>query len=186
MATQARLKSTDTLAEINAQIERLDNPVHRHMLEVMRDHFWAEVVWDVPAIIATLTTSEPILYRFQGGAFLGIDGDRLESREAVQELYDNSRDAGVVIGPMENLTYTFGANGVAQECIQHGVFPGGALLGLAEVDADKWYHIGFYTAVYNPFDKENRYMTGEIMYAANKPLTLEEVDPATASEITGL
>ncbi|WP_432197516.1 hypothetical protein [Streptomyces sp. bgisy027] len=187
MATRAFPKATDTINEINAVIEGLDNPVHRHMLETARDHYWAEVVWDVPAIVATLAPTTPVLYRFQGGAFLGMDGLRVESREAAQAMYESTRDSGMTIGPMKELKLTFGSEGISQECLQYAVIPGGGLPGLAEqVDPDKWYLVSWYATTYSPFDAENRYMTGEFCYAANQPLTIEEVDRGVAKELIGL
>lgn len=187
MATRTLPKATDTLTEINAVIERLDNPVHRHMLETARDHYWAEVTWDVPAIVATLAPTAPILYRFQGGAFLGIDGMRVETREAAHAMYESTRDSGMTIGPMKDLQLTFGSQGISQECLQYAVLQGSGLPGLAEqVAPDKWYLVSWYAATFSPFDVENRYMTGEIVYAANKPLTIEEVDRGVGKELIGL
>lgn len=187
MTTRVLPKVTDTLAEINTLIERLDNPVHRHMLEQARDHYWAEVVWDVPAIMATMSTTTPLFYRFQGGAFLGVDGERVEGWAAVQAMYEQSRDAGMVIGPMEQINWTFGPSGLSQEGVLNAIFPGAAMPGLAEqVDPDKFYLVSWYAVTYNPFDEGNRHMTGEIIYAANKPLTLEEVDPGAGKELIGI
>lgn len=186
MTTRVLPKVTDTLAEINAVIEGIDNPVHRHMLEVARDHYWGEVFWDVPAIMATLSPTAPIVYRFQGGAFMGLDGEGIESREATQAMYEGARDSGLVIGPMEQLNWTFGPNGVGCEGILHNIFPGSALPGLAEqVDSEKFYLVSFYANTFTPFDEENRYMTGEIFYSGNKPLAVEEVDPAVGKERFG-
>src|SRR5438094_2271975 len=144
MTTRVLPKATDTIAEINAVIERLDNTVDRRMLEQARDHYWAEVIWDVPAVMATLSPTAPILYRFQGGAFLGIDGMRIETREATHAMYESARDSGITIGPMEQLNWTFGPNGISQEGVLHAVLPGAGLPGLAEqVEPDKWYLVSW-------------------------------------------
>ena len=45
MSAIIRPRASDTIAEINAFAETLDNPDHRRMLEVSRDHYWGEVVW---------------------------------------------------------------------------------------------------------------------------------------------
>jgi len=187
MTTRVLPKATDTVAEINALLEGLDNPVHKHMLSVVRDHYWAEVVWDVPAIMATLSPTAPIHYRFHGGAFLGLDGMTVETRETTQALYESTRDVGVTIGPMEQMKCAVGANGTFQEVLVSAVFPGSLMPGLADqVDPEKFYLVSWYQSVYNPFDEENRYMTGEIVYNANTPLSIEEVDRDFGKEITGI
>ncbi len=186
MATPVLPKATDTLAEIDAFIETIDDPVYRFMLEQARDHYWAEVVWDVPAIMKTLSTTEPILYRMHGGVFMGVDGQRVEGFEGAQAMYEQARDGGMVIGAMEDLTWGFGPSGLAQEAILNAVFPGVALPGLPDVDPEKWYYLRWHGATFNPFDASQRYMTGEFIFAADKPLTIEEVDRSVGQQIIGL
>ncbi len=92
MSTVQIPKASETLAELNAMAAKLDNPVHRRMHEVVRDHWWAEVNWDIETIMATL--AEPIDYRFHGTAFLdGNDGTRVTSLGDVRAMYEEPATA---------------------------------------------------------------------------------------------
>src|SRR2546430_320783 len=98
MQTQ-RGTSTTTLAEMNALIETLEDPAHRRMLENVRDHFWAEVTWDIPAIMDTFSPTETIVHQFRGGHYMGVDGYASVGRDVVQAFYEQARDERVTIGP---------------------------------------------------------------------------------------
>src|SRR3546814_18041053 len=70
----------DSLTRINEEIERRSNPRDRTMLEIYRDHWWAEVNNDVDAIMATLP-KDKVTYLFDGlGSMLQIG--RGKSRES--------------------------------------------------------------------------------------------------------
>ena len=132
---------------------------------------------------------------FHGSIFANSSPDFLESERRQTSFVnpgaiigkDASEDVGVTIGPMEQIKCAVGANGTFQEVLVSAVFPGSLMPGLADqVDPEKFYLVSWYQSVYNPFDEENRYMTGEIVYNANTPLSIEEVDRDFGKEITGI
>ncbi len=181
MSTVQIPKASETLAELNAMAAKLDNPVHRRMHEVVRDHWWAEVNWDIETIMATL--AEPIDYRFHGAAFIGSDGTRVISLGDVRAMYEGARDSGVKVGAMRELNVSHGPTGMGIDTILCNVVPGTRIVG-HDVDPDGQYYVSWHSNLFFPFDSECRYMLGEWTYGANQPLVLEPIDDAGAAALT--
>ncbi len=184
MSAIIRPRASDTIAEINALAETLDNPDHRRMLEVSRDHYWGEVVWNIDGIMATLSPTEPISYRFHGGSFLGTDGMTVGSIAEARTLYEGARDSGTVVGPMRNMHYTFGREGMAHQSVLCIVVRGSMLANYSEpVEEDQQYVVTYNGATYFPFDSDYRYMLGEWVYSGNTPVSLEAIDAAGVEQL---
>ncbi len=180
MSTVQIPKVSETLAELNAMAAKLDNPVHRRMLEVARDHWWAEVKWDIDGIMATLT--EPVSYRFHGGDFIGSNGRTVSSLKDVRAMYEGARDSGLKVGAMREIHASYGPTGMGMDAVLYLAVPGTRFVGL-DVDPDLQYLASWHSNAFFPFDPELRYMLGEWAYAANEPLSLEPIDDAGVAAV---
>jgi hypothetical protein len=158
-------------------------PEHRRMLELWRDHWWGEVVYDIDAIMATVTPE--ISYRWHGTAAFG-PGIVIDSEAAAREMYLAQFAAGLMPGaPFDAERIALGSWGMAWDARFTMAFPGSAVaVPGATLAPDRLYLMQLDMAVFHPFDRETGKMAGEIMYAG-APFNIEPTDRATIAHLLG-
>lgn len=173
----------ETRRRVQDQLARLENPRHRRMLEVWLRHWWAEIVYDLDAVMATV--ADDIAYRWYGTDQIGA-GVEENSAEFARKMYQSMFDAQLMPGtPFDHERWAFGDWGLTLEALFVGAFPGSMLKGRsAQPDAQGLYLVQFPMMVSVPFDCERWLMKGEIMYAG-APLQVEPTDAQTIRRLLG-
>jgi hypothetical protein len=164
-------------------IAGLQNPAHKHMLQIWLQHWWGEVVYDLDAIMETV--SEDISYRWFGTEQLG--GEIYEdSSEFARSMYRSMFDAKLMPGgPFDGERWAFADWGMTLEAVFTSAFPGAMLKGKsAQSDPDQLYLVQWPMMISFPFDRERWLMKGEIMYPG-PPQKIEPTDRATISRLLG-
>jgi hypothetical protein len=182
-----RTTSLATLVELDAQIESMENPRHRLMLAGFRDHYWAEVRWDVPAIMATFAPTGVIGHWYHGGHFGGWEGRTIEGRAALIALYEAAATGGAVVGPLNDPNWTFGEHGLnVAACFTLASHGAGMPNTVEPLEPEQLYVIRLYQSVYFPFDETGRFCLGEVIYAADQPESIEPITAEEAAKLTGI
>ncbi|KJS09651.1 MAG: hypothetical protein VR73_01545 [Gammaproteobacteria bacterium BRH_c0] len=175
--------AAQTRQRVEAVIASFDNPNHKRMLEVWLKHWWGEVMYDLPAVMATVT--DDIAYRWYGTDQIG-DGMDQQSADLARTMYQSMFDAKLMPGgPFDNEHWAFGAKGLTLEALFIGLFPGSMLKGKsAQPDPEQRYLVQFPMMVSTPFDCDNWLMKAEIMYAG-APLNIVPADAQTVQRLLG-
>ncbi|WP_257540943.1 hypothetical protein [Sphingobium sp. CFD-1] len=137
------------------------DPWHKHMLTVLRDHWWSEIIGDVDATMATLV-KDPV-YQFHGGS---LHTAVVNTTEAAREMYASLYDAGYYPGGvLENMRIACADWGVVIESDLTSVLPGAAFnLPNMRIDPALPYQSTSQAMQSQPFDRETGLMKGEIVY----------------------
>jgi len=183
MSTIKCSTAPETYRRVEALLARLDNPNHKRMLKVWLQHWWGEVIYDLPMVMETV--ADDIAYRWYGTDQIG-DGVDEKSAEFARNMYQAMFDAQLMPGgPFDNEHFAFGEQGLTVEGLFIGVFPSLMLKGnSAQPDPNQLYLVQFPMVVVVPFDCEKWLMKGEIMYAG-EPLIIEPTDAATVRRLLG-
>jgi hypothetical protein len=147
---------------MEAIVAAVSDPWHRQMAGVVFEHYRAEVVGDLDAIIATLVP-EPA-YRLHGSSLFGpIETTTAEETIA---LYKPLIDLGYPpAAALEGQRWAFADWGVVVQGTQTLVLPGAAFPGAdATVDRSKAYLISYPLVGLHPFDRASGLMKGEIVF----------------------
>src|SRR5271155_908788 len=100
----------------------LENPRHGAMLEVWRDHWWAEVNMDLETIMATLAPNPH--YRIYGAQIFG-SGIEIDTTEDARAIYAQLIDDGICPGgPFIDERFAFGSWGLMIESVFSVFMPG--------------------------------------------------------------
>lgn len=167
-------RAYEALQTMDAVIDALTVPWHQQMARVVREHYRAEIVGDLEAIMATLAP-DPV-YRFYGSRlFPAIEIDTTEQARA---MYGSIIDMGYApAGALDDQRWAFGDWGVVLQGVPTTVVPG---LFLAEnnpdIDPDKAYEITYQIIQTHDFDPAVGLMAGEIVYFGEL-IAINEVDP---------
>lgn len=165
------------------RIEETPNPRHRKMLEVALKHWWAEVVYDIDTVMATVTPD--IVYRSYGTTAFGppvVFDNALQARA----MYLAQFDAGLMPGgPIDNERIALADWGFSAEGLYTLAFPGAALsLPDQTLDPEQLYLVQIQMSVITPFDAAGELMAGEILYMSS-PLIIEPTDRDTIARLLG-
>jgi hypothetical protein len=173
----------ETRRRIESVLAGLGNPSHKQMLQTWLKHWWGEVVYDISAVMETVT--DDISYRWHGTDQIG-DGVCEDSSEFARKLYQSMFDAQLMPGgPFDGERWAFSNWGLMMEALFTSVFPGSMLKGSsAQLDPNGLYLVQWRMAVSHPFNPETALMAGEIMYAG-APLHIERTDRAMIRRLLG-
>ena len=176
---------SDSLERINQEIERRDNPRDRIMLEIYRDHWWAEVKNDVDGIMATLG-ADKLSYLFDGIALMLPPEFSITSNEDVRALYQGAAKSGLpMAGPFENERFAFADWGMTFEGLLNAVVRGASLPGYDQpIDPDQLFLVSWRAMSLHPMDLERRLMFGETVYTGSV-VRLEAADETTLKRMFG-
>lgn len=156
-----------SLARINDQIGTLTNHRDRTMLEIYRDHWWAEVHNDVEAIMATLPP-DTVSYLIEGTRLFFKERFAFTDTSSARKLYEGAVGSLPMAGPFEQERFAFADWGMTFEGILTAIVRGASLHGLEhKLDADALYMISWRTATVHPMDPERRLMLGEHVYTGD-------------------
>src|SRR3546814_3310511 len=99
------------------------------MLEIYREHWWAEVNNDVDAIMATLPKYK-VTYLFDGLVLMLPTGMEISDAEGARQLYQSAAEFDMpMAGPFENERCAFDDWGMTFDRLLSGVLPGSSLHG---------------------------------------------------------
>lgn len=135
------------------------------MLEIYRDHWWAEVNSDVDGIMATLT-EDAVHYTFDGDDLMVRGPTLLEDVGKSRRAYARTAKAGIPIaGPFHDARWAFGDWGLVFEGVLTALYTGAMLPGSeAPLDPDQLYLVQLRAMTGHPMDLARRRMRGEIVY----------------------
>jgi len=173
----------ETRARLLALHTALPDPNQRRMLQIWLDHWWAEVVYDIDTVCATL--SEDVAYRSYGAVTFGGD-IRIDGIDAAAAMYRALFARGLMPGgPFDQERISFGDWGLHMDAVFTSVFPGDMLPGLAlRPDPDALYLIRWHMAVAHPMDLRRSVMRAEIMYPG-APFLVEPAGRDTIEHLLG-
>ncbi len=176
---------SDAMRRIEKSIAALENPRHRVMLEVYRDHWIAEVRNDVPAIMATLPDG-PVSYRFDGIGLMIPEYLEIHHSEGARQLYQGAADMGLpMAGPFEEERWLFADWGMAFEGINVAILRGASLhVQPRPLDPQGLYLAKWRSMSTHPIDVERRLMLGEQVLTGGL-ISVDEVDASAVQRMLG-
>jgi hypothetical protein len=169
----------ESRARINRDIERLDNPRDRIMLEMYREHWWAEVENDVDAIMATLP-KDKVSYLFDGIGLMFPETFGFEEAAQARSLYQGAADMGLpMAGPFDEERWAFADWGMIFEGVLTSIVRGASIHGRPEpLEPGALYLVSWRTVGIHPMDVERRLILGEHVYTGSV-VRLEPADQST-------
>jgi hypothetical protein len=165
----------DTLRRTDKLIAATTNPLHRKMLTLIRDHWWAEVNGDLEGIMRTVAPGPQVTQQY-GASWRGAPSPK--SYEETKKSYEDALAVGLTVGgPFEKERWAFSDWGLVLEALFTGIYPGKVLSGLnRDLDADKDYIVSWQMNIIFPIDTDKMLMQGEIAYRAD-PVSVVEAKP---------
>lgn len=149
--------SNVTLAKINAIIDGLGDDWQKQVLTNWRDHYWAEVVGDLDAIMETLAPNP--VYRTYG--WLASEGS--DTTEAAHAMYAGLIGMGYrPAGPLSDMKFAFADWGLMAEFTLTAIYPGAILAGV-DADPDAAYRVTFKIMESHPYGPDGL-MGGETVF----------------------
>lgn len=156
------------LAEINKTIDAISDPWHRTMALNWRDHYWAEVIGDLDAIMKTLA-KDPVYHVYGGIVFHASTTE--EAYQAYSGLINEGyRPAGAV----RNARFAFADWGLVVEFTHRIVYPGKLLSG-PDIDPDAAYLLTVEFMESHPYDRKDGLMGGENVFTS-APLEIKRIE----------
>lgn len=166
----------DSRERIDAHIATLEKPRDRAMLQIFRDHWWAEVVVDVDTLIALMPDEEAVYY-FGGNGLMIAEPTEHHGTEAIRTMFQTIADWGVpVAGAIEDEHFAFGDWGMTFEGILSSIYPGKFLPGVPGLDPEQHYFVKWRIMSSYPIDLERKVMLGGNVYIGS----LVHIEPAPA------
>ncbi len=183
MATTSTIKpipcARDALARIDALILTLENPRDRAMLQIFRDHWWAEVVVDVDTLVA-LMPDDDATYYFGGYGLMIPEPVVHVGSTAIRAMFQAIADWGVpVAGAIDDERFAFGDWGMTFEGVLSSIYPGKFLPGAPGVDPEQHYFVQWKIMSSYPIDLDRKVMLGGNVYIGS----LVHLEPAPAGAI---
>lgn len=173
----------ESLARLNARIEALTDPRQRAWLSTHRDHWWAEVIGDVDAVMATMSHG-PIRYTFDGHPFMAAEGmSEVKTYEDTRRMYQGVTDFGIkMAGPADDERILFDDDGLCVACILTAIYPGVFLTKYdPSLKADSVYLLRWPNVTFIKFDSDGLMMGEDIINGA--PLIVREVPREAADTL---
>jgi hypothetical protein len=150
---------------------KTENPVHRAMLETMKEHYTAEVIGDIDRVMATMSP-HPVYQTY------GMSNDA--SPKNWQETYDfykHGFDTNSLVHELVIDGIAVADWGIAGAGQYHMVMPGEVLVaGGADAEVGAHYLLSNRCAFRIPF--EDAKMAGEEIYLSEAHATISVLDPA--------
>lgn len=167
----------DAMRRINASIDGLDDPRHKVMLGIYRDHWLAEVRNDVPAIMATLP-ERTVSYRFDGIGLFIPNFMEFTTTDEARSLYRGAADGGLpMAGPFEEELWAFADWGMTFTGINTAIVRGRSLhIQPYPLDPDALYLARWRSMSSHPIDVDRQLMLGEHVYGGAL-ISLDPVGP---------
>jgi len=173
-------RARESLARIDAQIAALSNPRDRALLQIFRDHWWAEVVVDVDTLVALMPDDDAVYY-FGGNGLMMPEAVEHRGPAAIRTMFQTIADMGVpVAGAIEDERFGFSDWGLMFEGVLSSIYPGKFLPGAPGVEPDQTYFVQWRIMSSYPVDLDRKVMLGGNVYIGS----LLHIEPAPASAIT--
>lgn len=155
------------------------------MLEIYRDHWWAEVISDVDAIMATMPT-DAVSYHFDGLPLMMPEPWHFTDPKVARQMYQSIADLDLPIaGPFDNERFAFGDWGMSCEALLSSILPGRFLSGYhKKLDPDQLYFVQWHSVSTHPMDVERRLMLGENVFTGSA-VRVEPVDRSAIAKMLG-
>jgi hypothetical protein len=175
----------DCLARINRDIERCERPRERVMLEIYRDHWWAEVLNNVDAIMATLP-ADKVSYLFDGFGLFFPEAVVFTEPSRARSLYQGAANLGLpMAGTFAEERWAFADWGMSFEGVLSNIVYGSSLPRVDDVvDPKGLYLVSWRTACIHPMDVQRRLMLGEHVYTGSV-VRMEPADRSTLERMYG-
>ena len=160
--THQRIEPTSGYRAVDARLARTTNPRHLQILQVLRDHLYAECTKDFPLLLSTLADDPRYAFWIDSAGF----GDGPKGIDAVTKHYETlyAENRNVCDFRIDRIV-------VDDDCIVtegwfDQVFPGAVLAsrGAAIDDPEAVYALRMRLLILWPFDEAGR-LTGEDSYA---------------------
>lgn len=165
-----KLDITTQIRGIDAFLETLDRPRHRHIIENYRRHAIFEVTGHKEEIFTPEMTVEHPVYRINvGGVSVTLDG-----LEQVLGFYTALQDQQANVMVVEDEKLAVADWGFASEAIFNSYMPGTSVPEGLGADPDKLYIYRQHIAMMWPYDERGR-MMGEHVYEHADAAELIEV-----------
>lgn len=160
--TDQRIDPTSGYRAVDERLARTTNPRHRAVLQVLRDHLYAECTKDFPLLLSTLADEPKYRFWIDSAGF----GDGPKGTAAVTSHYENLYAENRHVCDFRIDRIVVDDDCVVTEGWFDQVFPGAVLAsrGAAIDDRDAVYALRMHLLILWPFDAEGR-LTGEDSYA---------------------
>jgi len=166
----------EALARMDRRIEALTDARQRRWLTTFRDHWWAEAIGDVEAVMATMSHG-PIRYSFDGNGLMAAESSlgAVDGYEKARAMYEGVAACGIrMAGTVDEERVLFDEHGLIVSCLLTAIYPGRFLTNADRpIDPDRFYLVQMPQIVGVFFDEQGLMMGEEIMNGA--PRLIEPV-----------
>jgi hypothetical protein len=150
----------------------------RSNLELVQQHYLAEIRADVDTVMSTLGADPH--YEYRGTVLGATEPFAVDGSEAVRQIYDQGVENGGIRHEYELSLVTADRNAVVTEGVIRHAFAGGLVSELAmafdgEIERDRWYLVEYPALVVWPFG-EGGLLEGERVYFGDRPRVLRALD----------